>query len=164
MHVAADGAHPSDGLLARVEPRTLLRSRLEGQRIDVGFGRQRRPFWLELEMPQVREQLLLEIAEAVESGQIRGWWQYAELLEDYDAHEGVQEGLECSEECLDDEDEDGNLTPKNADTDLVDEHVPEASPAIDADPGETASKQISSENSPDHMQALLAMREQAKDL
>ena len=76
----------------------------------------------------------------------------------------MQEGLECSEECLDDEDEDGNLTPKNADTDLVDEHVPEASPAIDADPGETASKQISSENSPDHMQALLAMREQAKDL
>ena len=131
---------------------------------DSSISRVCRPFWLELEMPQVREQLLLEIAEAVESGQIRGWWHYAELLEDYDAHEGVQEGLECSEECLDDEDEDGNLTPKNADTDLVDEHVPEASPAIDADPGETASKQISSENNPDHMQALLAMREQAKDL
>ena len=59
-----------------------------------------RPFWEELEMPQVRQQLLLEVAEAVESGQIKSWWQYPELVEQYEEHAGLQEGLECMPEAL----------------------------------------------------------------
>ena len=132
---------------------------------DSCISRVCRPFWEELEMPQVREQLLLEVAEAVESGQIRSWWQYSELLEDYDAHEGLQEGLECNPEALleeheDAEAEDGAATPQN----MSDEELPEESVAVplQVDPVSEASAQIATENDGSHMEALLSMREQAK--
>ena len=126
-----------------------------------------RPFWEELEMARVREQLLVEVADAVASGQITSWWQYPDLLEPYDQHDGVQEGLECVPEELEEEgqDEDGKGADNAAEEEEDDQaQLAEDQKVIEEDARETATSQVPAENSKDHLAALLAMREQARNL
>lgn len=61
---------------------------------DVLLSKKVVPFWAELQMPAVRRQLIREIDDAVESGQIVRFQQYEQLMEQYDDHDALMEGEE----------------------------------------------------------------------
>ena len=150
-----------------------LTNRLDGSQ-DQLISRVCRPFWIELEMPQIREQLKEEIASAVQSGQISSWFDYAQVLEPYDVHDPVVEGLECARERMgaDDAEEAGYDTPDNASEaeEVEDEEVlqePLAAPSNTAATGslhETAAGQIARENDKNHLSRLIAMRDECRKL
>ena len=55
-----------------------------------------RPFWDELDMPGVREQLRAEIKEEVEAKRLSGWDQWRQVVVPYDEHEPARESQECA--------------------------------------------------------------------
>lgn len=55
-----------------------------------------RPFWYELNMPGVRDQLRAEVQEEVREGRLQSWDQVTELIVDYDDHEPAREGEETA--------------------------------------------------------------------
>ena len=63
-------------------------------------------FWRELDMPRVREQLIMEVDSEVDSGGLRDWSQWRELIEDYDAHEPIIAGMEGAPVVVAGDDED----------------------------------------------------------
>ena len=80
-----------------------------------------RGLWECLEMNAVRDQLRLEIESEVKAGRLRDWWQYPDILEPYDEHEGLHEGWEgAGVTVLSDDDE------SNANTDEEGEDTPAA--------------------------------------
>ena len=66
------------------------------------------PLWMHIGMPRIREQLREEIADEVQAGRLRSFWQYPELLEPYDEHEGLCEGMEDAEIRVHDDDADSS--------------------------------------------------------
>jgi hypothetical protein len=52
------------------------------------------PVWHRLEMPAKRARIIAEVQERVRSGDLAEWSHYTRLLEPYDDHPGVREGLE----------------------------------------------------------------------
>ena len=69
-----------------------------------------RPFWAELQMDQVRSQLIEEVEDACRrppsEGGLSKWCQYKALLEPYDDHDAIEEGMEGSRIRVCDEHED----------------------------------------------------------
>ena len=45
-------------------------------------------------MDKIREQLLQDVTDAVDSGEVTSFWQYPDLLLDYDDHAPLREGME----------------------------------------------------------------------
>ena len=70
-----------------------ITNKLDGSQ-DESLASHTRPHWDELEMTTVREQLVQDVKEMVESGQITSFGQYHELLLPYDDHPPVVEGME----------------------------------------------------------------------
>ena len=65
------------------------------------------PLWhTHLGMPAIRDQLRGEIKAEVEAGRLHSFWQYPDLLEPYDDHEGIWEGMEDAEICVHGDDAD----------------------------------------------------------
>ena len=64
------------------------------------------PFWTLIGMPRIREQLREEIRGEVQAGRLHSFWQYPELLEPYDDHDGIIEGMEDAEIRVHDDDTD----------------------------------------------------------
>ena len=60
--------------------------------------------WMHIGMPNIREQLREEIQSEVQAGRLHSFWQYTELLEEYDDHPGLIEGMEDAEEHVHDDD------------------------------------------------------------
>lgn len=60
------------------------------------------PVWLDLNMPQVRESLRGEIAAKVADGTLTEWAQYPSLLEAYDDHAPLREGMEVAIQMVED--------------------------------------------------------------
>ena len=60
--------------------------------------------WMHIGMPNIREQLREEIKSEVQAGRLHSFWQYTELLESYDDHPGLIEGMEDAEEYVHDDD------------------------------------------------------------
>ena len=81
------------------------------------IGRDLLPLWLQLGMPNIREQLREEISSEVQAGRLHSFWQCEDLLDPYDGHPGVLEGMEDAETCLhgDDDDDDDDDADNNAD-------------------------------------------------
>ena len=81
-------------------------------------------YWEELDMDKIREQLLQDVTDAVDSGEVTSFWQYPDLLLDYDDHAPLREGMEGAPVYIYDEsgahvqcgmdDEDGNVDGKDA--------------------------------------------------
>ena len=46
------------------------------------------PMWMHIGMPRIREQLREEIKAEVQAGHLHSFWQYPDLLEPYDEHDG----------------------------------------------------------------------------
>ena len=64
------------------------------------------PFWQSLDMCRIRPQLIAEVEESVRAGDITSWHQAQELLEAYDDHNHIPEGMEgCDVDIVDDEDD-----------------------------------------------------------
>ena len=62
------------------------------------IGKDLLPLWLSLGMPALREQLREEIRSDVEAGRLTDFLkQYRDILEDYDEHPGLIEGMEGAE-------------------------------------------------------------------
>ena len=57
-------------------------------------------------MPGIRDQLRGEIKAEVQAGRLHSFWQYPDLLEPYDDHEGIWEGMEDAAIRLHDDDAD----------------------------------------------------------
>ena len=55
------------------------------------------PLWVELGMSDLRDQLRNEIRDEVRARRLHSFWQFPELLEPYDDHEGLREGMEGAE-------------------------------------------------------------------
>ena len=66
--------------------------------------------WTTLGMTDIRDQLRAEVEAEVQAGRLHSFWQYKELLEPYDEHPGVIEGMEDALRMLggDDDDEGGD--------------------------------------------------------
>ena len=64
--------------------------------------------WMHIGMPNIREQLREEIQSEVQAGRLHSFWQYTELLESYDDHPGLIEGMEDAEEYVHDDDDGGD--------------------------------------------------------
>ena len=64
------------------------------------------PLWMHIGMPRIREQLREEIKAEVQAGRLHSFWQYPDLLEPYDEHEGMREGMEDAEIRVHDDDAD----------------------------------------------------------
>ena len=65
------------------------------------------PFWhsAELNMPATREALRMELTAARDAGEISEWCEIARMLEPYDAHRALQEGMEGFHDYIEDSDE-----------------------------------------------------------
>ena len=91
---------------------------------DAQLGSQVICYWEELDMDKIREQLLQDVTDAVDSGEVTSFWQYPDLLLDYDDHAPLREGMEGAPVYIYDEsgahvqcgmdDEDGNVDGKDA--------------------------------------------------
>ena len=64
--------------------------------------------WMHIGMPNIREQLREEIQSEVQAGRLHSFWQCTELLESYDDHPGLIEGMEDAEEYVHDGDDGGD--------------------------------------------------------
>jgi hypothetical protein len=84
---------PHEKLAERSWVETGITLPLDG-RGDQYLRRLCRPFWDELDMPGHREQIKTEIDMAIASGQLASWDQWPELMEPYDNHPGMAEGME----------------------------------------------------------------------
>ena len=60
--------------------------------------------WMHIGMPNIREQLREEIQSEVQAVRLHSFWQYPDLLEPYDDHPGLIEGMEDAEEHVHDDD------------------------------------------------------------
>ena len=67
---------------------------------DGKLGRDLMALWDHLEMPRIRDQVREEIKDEVQGGSLHSFWQYPELLESYDEHAGLCEGMEGAERLL----------------------------------------------------------------
>ena len=63
------------------------------------------PLWLSIDMPALRDQLRDEIQAEVQAGRLHSFMQLRDLLEPYDDHEGIREGMEDAETHLHADDE-----------------------------------------------------------
>ena len=61
---------------------------------DAQLGSQVISYWEELSMDNIREQLLQDVTDAVNDGHVTSFWDYPDLLLEYDDHAPLREGME----------------------------------------------------------------------
>ena len=94
MQAWAETSLPVDGRKEWVQNACL--NALDGSE-DGQIGKDLVPLWEELGMRDLRDQLRNEIRDEVRARRLHSFWQFPELLEPYDDHEGLREGMEGAE-------------------------------------------------------------------
>ena len=94
MQAWAETSLHVDGRLEWVQNACL--NALDGSE-DRKIARDLAPLWVDLGMRQIRDQLRDEIQDEVRARRLHSFWQFTELLEPYDDHEGLREGMEGAE-------------------------------------------------------------------
>ena len=132
----AQTATPVDGRKEWIQNACL--NALDGSE-DGQIARDLMPIWMHIGMPAIREQLRDEIEAEVQAGRLHSFWQFRELLEPYDDHDGIIEGMEDAETRVhgdgEDESSDGerdDCKEERRDMEELTEHDPAAKP--DAEP------------------------------
>ena len=102
------------------------------------------PLWMHIGMPRIREQLREEIKAEVQAGRLHSFWQYSELLEPYDDHEGLREGMEDAEIRVHDDDadessDDDDVAPGRDEEQRDMEELPEGGDAAGGGPSARSS-------------------------
>jgi hypothetical protein len=82
---------------------------------DAQLGSQVISYWEELGMDSIREQLLQDVTDAVNDGDVTSFWDYPDLLIDYDDHAPLREGMEGAPVYI--YDESGAHVPSGMDVD-----------------------------------------------
>ena len=82
---------------------------------DAQLGSQVISYWEELSMDNIREQLLQDVTDAVNDGHVTSFWDYPDLLLEYDDHSPLREGMEGAPVYI--YDESGAHVPSGMDVD-----------------------------------------------
>ena len=116
LHAWAETSTGVEGRLEWIQNACL--NALDGTE-DGKIGQDLLSIWTHLGMSAIRDQLREEIRDEVQAGRLHSFWQFHDILESYDEHPGLIEGMEDAEVHVHDDDdadsdEDDDDTPDDA--------------------------------------------------